>query len=215
MKEEFWQQRWQMNEIGFHQQETNVQLLKHWDKLELPVGSTVFAPMCGKSLDMLWLLGQGYRVIGVEISPIAVEALFEENKLEAGVDDLDGVERWHCGELVVYCGNFFRMQSDWLQGVDAVYDRAALVALPEEMRRQYMQHMKTLLPSPLPTLLITLDYLQSECGGPPFAVSDAEVRKLYANQDVDCLFDEDVLEENPGFQAKGITALKERVYLIR
>ena len=74
----FWLQRWQEGQIGFHRSDVMPLLEKHWPSLQLPAGSRVLVPLCGKSLDMHWLAAQGHRVLGVELSPLAVTQFFEE-----------------------------------------------------------------------------------------------------------------------------------------
>ena len=82
MEPGFWHERWERAEIGFHKQEINVHLQQFWNCLELPAGERVFVPLCGKSLDLLWLAGEDHPVTGVELSPIAVDAFFQENELQ-------------------------------------------------------------------------------------------------------------------------------------
>lgn len=212
MDPSFWHARWQANEIGFHQQEINPHLQRFWPQLGV-TGGTVFVPLCGKSRDMLWLASQGHRVLGVEISPIAAAAFFGENGLD--VEPMQEVRfvRRQIAELTLLEGDFFDLTPAHLDGMTAVYDRASLIALPPPMRERYAAHMAALLPGGTPVLLVTLDYPQPEMDGPPFAVSAAEVAALFgARFDIDSLGGQDILAENPRFQARGLTRLEERVY---
>lgn len=212
MDPSFWHARWQANEIGFHQQEINPHLQRYWPRLGV-TGGTVFVPLCGKSRDMLWLASQGHRVLGVEISPIAAAAFFGENGLD--VEPMQEVlfVRRQIAELTLLEGDFFDLTPAHLDGMTAVYDRASLIALPPPMRERYAAHMAALLPGGTPVLLVTLDYPQPEMDGPPFAVSAAEVAALFgARFDIDSLGGQDILAENPRFQARGLTRLEERVY---
>lgn len=179
MTPEFWLQRWQENRIGFHQAQINVHLETYWPSLEVAAGSTVLVPLCGKSLDLLWLAGQGYRVLGVELSPLAVQAFFAENALTPEVEHGARFTRYRCGEIEILCGDFFDLQVADLAGVGGVYDRASLIALPPNMRERYAAHLSGVLTDTVPVLLITLDYQQEERQGPPFAVGEDEVRRLY------------------------------------
>jgi thiopurine S-methyltransferase len=72
----FWHDKWQRNQIGFHEPQANPLLLAHFDSLSLRAGSRIFVPLCGKTLDINWLLARGQRVVGAELSEIAVQQLF-------------------------------------------------------------------------------------------------------------------------------------------
>ncbi len=181
MTPEFWLQRWRENRIGFHQSQINSHLEACWPQLTVPPGSLVFVPLCGKSLDMLWFAGQGYRILGVEISPLAIKAFFEENRLMPTISQVGPFQFYPAGEIEIFCGDFFDLQPVHLTGVRAVYDRASLIALPPEMRKRYVRHLREILPPHTPILLITLDYPQMEREGPPFAVGKNEVRELFAD----------------------------------
>ena len=213
MKAEFWLERWQRNEIGFHQGEINAHLQEYWARVGLKPGSEVFVPLCGKSNDMLWLRSQEHRVMGVEISPLAVEAFFVENELKPEVRSVGPFERWSCDGVTIFCGDFFDLEAADLKGIAGVYDRASLVALPLDMREQYAQHLQRILPAAAPMLLVTMDYPQSEMHGPPFAVVEDEVRHFYGTHyDIERLFALDILGETPRFRDGGVTRLEEVVY---
>lgn len=174
MNPEFWHKRWADNQIGFHEDAVNPLLVAHLDALALPKGARVFLPLCGMTLDIDWLLSRGYRVAGAELSSLAVAQLFGRLGIEATVDRLDGIERHSAAALDIFVGDIFHLADDTLGEVDAVYDRAALVALPPDMRPRYVQHLRALTRS-APQLLITLDYDQTMAAGPPFSVSAAEI----------------------------------------
>ncbi len=212
MTPEFWLQRWQENRIGFHQAQINVHLEAYWPGLDVAPGSTVFVPLCGKSLDMLWLAAQGYRVLGVELSPLAVEAFFRENGLTPEIERQQTFHRYRCGEIEILCGDFFELQSSDLARIAAVYDRASLIALPPDMRTRYVGKLQSLLPGRRPTLLITLDYPQDERQGPPFAVSEAEVLGLYAGHwQVEKIASRDLRDENTRAQ---LSRFEEHVFVL-
>jgi len=215
MEKAFWLERWERAEIGFHQSEVNPYLLQYWPTLHVAQGGEVFVPLCGKSLDMLWLRQQGHAVLGVELSPIAVRDFFAENGLlpmhaSAGQFDLceaDGIR--------ILCGDFFELTREHLAQVRAVYDRASLVALPREMRGRYARHLAGLLSPGTQVLLVTFDYPQAEMNGPPFAVSVDEVRALYgAYAEVRLLAQVDILEREPRFRARGVTRMQENIFLL-
>lgn len=213
VKAEFWHQRWEDNEIGFHQDEINVHLQSYWKELAIPAGSTVFVPLCGKSRDLLWLMGEGYRVIGVELSPIAAQAFFTENHLQPHVSDDEHFTHYELDELLLLCGDFFDIGAEELSSVKGVYDRASLVALPTNMREDYVAHMGKVLPAHTETLLVGMDYPQQEMGGPPFAVNSAEIERLYADDyQITVLGQLDILAENPRFRERGISRMEETIY---
>lgn len=175
----FWHQRWEKNEIAFHEGKANQFLVEHFDALALAPGSRLFVPLCGKSLDVSWLLSKGYRVAGAELSPLAVEQLFTGLGVQPQVSRLGDVERRSAKDLDIFVGDIFALSRQMLGPVDAVYDRAALVAFPEDMRRRYAAHLMELT-GRAPQLLICYEYDQRLKEGPPFSVSHEEVRRHYA-----------------------------------
>ncbi|PLX59942.1 thiopurine S-methyltransferase [Sedimenticola selenatireducens] len=216
MDKQFWHERWENNQIGFHQQEINSYLQLYWSRLQLPAGSTVFVPLCGKSRDMLWLLEQGYKVLGIEISQIAVTDFFQENGLHPEITSVNGIEHWSCDELEILCGDFFSLNVQDVAHCDAVYDRASLIAMPPAMRPAYAKKLQTLFPTPRPILLVTMEYPQHEMEGPPFSVHVDEVHSFYSGRyEINNILTRDILQESPRFKNKGVTAMSERVYLLR
>lgn len=212
MEPSFWHERWKNDKIGFHLGQVNPYLVQYWPTFNLHTGSRVFVPLCGKSLDMLWLAEQGHDVVGVEISPIAVRAFFEENRLQPEISQQGAFEIWSVDQITILLGDFFELHPSQLGEIEAVYDRASFIALPEEMRGDYVEHLNALCPT-APRLLITLDYDQDQMVGPPFAVRDEEVRDLYADRSsLTRLAADDVLESNDRFREQGITRLVESAW---
>jgi thiopurine S-methyltransferase len=215
MEKEFWLERWEREEIGFHQNETNSYLRQFWCELNLEAGSGVFVPLCGKTLDMMWLRGEGHSVLGVELSPVAVEAFFRENGYLPEHDTSKKFERCAADDICILCGDFFNLEQEDLAQVKAVYDRASLVALPTEMRERYVRHLVSILPAGTQVLLITFDYPQAEMSGPPFAVSVEEVESLYSpHAQVRLLAQVDALAATPRFQERGLSRLHENIFLL-
>ncbi|HYW93926.1 MAG TPA: thiopurine S-methyltransferase [Gammaproteobacteria bacterium] len=215
MDPRFWRERWLRNQIGFHQDRVNPHLQRYFDRLDLEPGDPVFVPLCGKSLDMLWLAQQGYRVVGAEISEVAVGAFFREQGLAPERQDRGAYVRYRDGAITVLQGDFFHLQAVDLGPVRAVYDRASLIALPPRLREDYAHRMGQLFPSGIRTLLITLEYPQEEMDGPPFSVSDAEVAALFRHRHhCTLLHAEDVLQQAPRFRDRGLTRLYEKVFLL-
>lgn len=210
MEEEFWLDRWKRQETGFHQQEVNPTLREHWPGLGVAADTPVFVPLCGKSGDMTWLRAHGHPVVGVELSPLAAAAYFEEHGLAPERHRSGSFEVMEAGGVRILCGNFFDLTADELAGVTAVYDRAALVALPPDLRARYAAHMAAILPAGTRMLLVTLEYRQEEMQGPPFSVPAEEVDRLYGTFGrVEALGRTSVLSREPRFAERGVTALHE------
>jgi len=216
MDKDFWHARWQTEQIGFHQNEINPYLVRYWRSLQLEPQSRVFVPLCGKTLDMIWLLDQGHTIIGNEISQLAVEAFFTENRLTPETRQASGFTRWSCDRIEILCGDFFDLMPTDIGRIDALYDRAALIALTPGQRARYAARITQLLKPQTPCLLVTLDYEQQKMAGPPFAVSADEVSRLYQQGfSIEQLAHTDVLEEQPRFKEKGLDAMCESVYRLR
>ncbi|MCC7439023.1 MAG: thiopurine S-methyltransferase [Armatimonadetes bacterium] len=216
MEPSFWEARWRKNQIGFHLDEINPMLIAYLDSLNLRHGDTVLVPMCGKSLDMLYLRNQGFRVIGVELSELAARSFFAENNLAFTESQLGDFLRFESEGIIILCGNIFHLRSDHIADAVASYDRAALVALPPEMRRKYVDHLSHILPASFKTLLITFKYPQHEMSGPPFSVEEAEVRQLFSRwESIELLHTADILSENLHFRERGLTDLRENAFLLQ
>ena len=212
MKADFWHNRWENNLTGFHLHEVNPNLKANWDSLNLKPEARVFVPLCGKSLDLIWLASQGYQVVGIELSPLAVEDFFAENNLTAEQQKVGNLDLWQSENISLFCGDFFDLTTNILGQIDAVYDRASLIALPPAMRQDYAAKLTELAQS-APKLLITLEYEQSKMEGPPFSVSEGEVNALYqANYRIKQLSAQDVLGDNERFREKGLTYMNENTY---
>ena len=216
MEQAFWQQRWQQNQTGFHLDRVNPALIAHWGDLNLPGGSTVLVPLCGKSLDLIWLAGQGHHVIGVECSELAVQAFFDEQKLAYRQADYKGFSVFNADNISILKGDYFDLDKELLEDVAAVYDRASLVAMPADMRKKYAELLKRCLPAHSQMLLITLNYDQQRMPGPPFAVSDGDVEQLYGDDfRIRPLLQQDILPEEQRFAEKGLDYLVETVFHLR
>ncbi len=209
MDAEFWQHKWENNDIGFHNHQANPLLIKHLEQLALPSGSRLFLPLCGKTLDIGWLLAKGYKVAGAELSKLAVTQLFDELRIAPHIAQVDELEVYSANNLVIFIGDIFNLRESILGKVDAVYDRAALVALPTAMRAHYTRHLIDITHHS-PQLLISFDYDQSQMDGPPFSVPAVEIEQHYGNTyDMQLLASADV---EGGL--KGKCAAKENVWLL-
>ena len=219
MDHDFWHQRWTEGRLGFHQQKVNSRLKKFWNMAASgPAslsGAKVLVPLCGKSLDMLWLAREGHRVVGIEISDTACRDFYVENKLQCTRKDDPPFVKFSGGDIELWCGDFFDLQPDDLDDIHAVYDRAALIALPEAMRANYVSHLAVLLQPNSRIFLISMDYDESKMQGPPFSVPENEVRGLFENK-----FSIDIIARASGpdivgnLAARGLDTLDEKVYLL-
>jgi thiopurine S-methyltransferase len=176
----FWHQKWERNDIGFHESKANPLLVKHFGALELAQGARVFLPLCGKTLDIHWLLSTGYRVAGAELSMIAVQQLFAELEMTPDIEKVGNMHRYSGENIDIFVGDIFQLSANMLAAVDAVYDRAALVALPADLRTRYTAHLPAITEA-APQLLICYEYDQSQLEGPPFSISKEEIDEKYGN----------------------------------
>ena len=225
MEIDFWLERWNNNQIGFHQLAINPYLVYFYDEkgaaLKQRKKLKVFVPLCGKSKDMLWLSQNNYNVFAVECSNQAVKDFFEENAINYKLAEKNQHALYQSTELAslieIYQGDFYSLQQSDLDDVTDVFDRASLIALPIAMRQQYAEKMAALLKPGVRTLLVTLTYDQAEMNGPPFSVTEKEVASLYAdNFSIEKLCFKDIINDEAGFKERGLTSLIETAYkLIR
>jgi len=210
MDPDFWHLRWRENRIGFHQAAANAMLVKHIDALDLQAGARIFLPLCGKTNDIGWLMSQGYRVAGAELSRLAIDQLFQDLGLTPEITELGALTRFSAANIDIFVGDILALTADLLGPIDASYDRAALVALPRDMRARYADHMARITAN-APQFLICFEYDQSLMTGPPFSVNADEVARVYAAQYR--LTDHDAADVAGGL--KGICPAIERVWLLR
>lgn len=212
MQPEFWHKKWASGQIGFHLPEVNPYLQRHW---AAPEAARVLVPLCGKSLDLVWLAGRGHRVLGIELSEKAVENFFSEHQVQPQISEKGAFKVYRSDAIELWCGDFFALTAGDVADCTAIYDRAALIALPAPMRERYAAHLQRILPQGVQGLLITLDYDQAQMPGPPFAVGDDEVQRLLGDAwQVQELEAQDVLAESGKFLQAGVTRLEERVYRV-
>lgn len=216
MDPDFWHQRWHDNQIGFHQERISPMLAAHWDAVGAPRGGRVFVPLCGKTRDMPWLVERGHRVLGVELSPIAVDAFFEALGVTPDVRASEYGKHYVAGPYELILCDAFALDAAALADCSAVFDRAALIALPPDIRTRYLRELYASLPGGCRGLLVTLEYPQAEKEGPPFPVGEGEVRAgLERDWTVELLERRDILADEPGFVAEGLTALSTVAYTLQ
>ena len=218
MNPDFWLERWSKHEIGFHQPRFNEYLTQYWPTLGVDTNAVAFVPLCGKTLDMRWLRERaGHPVLGIEIARNACSEFFDEWGVMPNVTTQGPFESFEAQGIKILCGDFFALRPEDLAGVGAVFDRAAMIALPHEMRIAYASKLQAILAPQTQILLVAPDYAQHEMSGPPFAVGEAEIRALFANSTVDRIADVDVTNapDNARFKQRGLTRLVERVFRIQ
>ncbi len=208
---EDWLGRWVEGRTGWHEPAGNDGLKTHWPVL--PQGSRVLVPLCGKAPDLLWLAKQGHVVVGVELSDIAVAAFFADHKLEFERESSSSLDRYTAKDypITLYCGDYFNFQS---QTFDALYDRGALVALPNDLRPRYVEHTRRLLKPGATRMVITLEYDQLIVNGPPFSVL-AEELAGYWDDLVRVSETNDIDNCPPKFRKAGLADILEVVWLSR
>ncbi|MEM8544192.1 MAG: thiopurine S-methyltransferase [Cyanobacteria bacterium P01_H01_bin.119] len=180
MEAEFWHQRWEQNKIAFHKSEAHPLLVKSFKKLVRSKGDRIFLPLCGKTLDIHWLLANGCRVAGAELSQIAIEQLFDELKLAPTVSEVGKLKHYSADAIDIFVGDIFNLSREILGSIDGIYDRAAIVALPRTVRDRYTMHLKQITHT-APQLIISFEYDQTLMDGPPFSVSQAEIKQHYGS----------------------------------
>ncbi|MGC9401761.1 thiopurine S-methyltransferase [Vibrio genomosp. F10 str. 9ZC157] len=209
---DFWHSKWAANQIGFHLEDVNPLLIQYWPKTQPKRSDSVLVPLCGKSEDLVWLATRHDDVQGVELSNIAVRSFFAEHFYTPTVTTISSQhELYQFDELSIYNGDVFTAP---IELVDIVYDRAALIALPESMRSDYVRLIKGKLTEKGRILLVTLDYPQTEMAGPPFSVPRSEVQALFSEFKVTHLHRDDADEDHPKRAQKGLTRFAEEVWLI-
>jgi thiopurine S-methyltransferase len=210
---EFWLDRWRNAQIGFHQAAVDRRLQAYWPTLEVAANSRVFVPLCGKSLDLLWLRERGHSVVGVELSPIAVEALVTEHGIPARRRRLADFDVYEADGLTLFCGDFYKLTPALLGNVCAVFDRAALISWTPALRAPYVEHLASLTRPGSQTLLIAVEYPETQMSGPPFPLTRDTIDKLYAERySIEELGRHEILELEPRLQARGLSELSEVCY---
>jgi thiopurine S-methyltransferase len=213
LRPEFWHDRWRTGQIGFHQSAVDRHLEQFWPDLGLARDSRVFVPLCGKSIDLLWLRERGHFVEGVELSGGALESFCMVHGIASRRRILDDFDVYEATKLQLFCGDFFSLTPELLGSVSAVYDRAALISWAPELRAAYVKHVTALTSSGTQTLLVAMEYSQSQMIGPPFSVGVDDVEHLYARDHAILeLSRQDISASEPRLRSRGATQLHEVCY---
>lgn len=214
MELSYWQARWHNDKTGWHMQQVYPHLKTYWQRLQLEEGDTVLVPLCGKSLDLKWLAEQKYNVIGIEVSEKAVHHFFQEHQMPFQKSYTASVTVYRSENLTIWAGNFFKLKPANFPEIDAIYDKAALIALPKKQRKQYAGRILAFCNPETQMLLNTFEYEQSEMNGPPFAVLRKELEQLYGHRfAINLLHEDAIFDKLIKFQQRGLSSyLLEKVY---
>lgn len=214
MDKVYWLNKWQKNDIAFNQQAPNNLLVSYFNDLQLKRNSRILVPLCGKSVDMLWLYQQGYKILGIELSEIACRDFFTENALIYTSQDATAHKIFRHQNIQLIAGDFFLSERASLLSIQAVYDRAALIALPQELRKRYVAHLLSLLEPNTPILLIATDYDSSEMQGPPYPLGKKSIQNLFATCNIETLYYRPMKRIPEHLKQKGLTDAIEQAYCI-
>jgi thiopurine S-methyltransferase len=213
LQPEFWHERWRMGQTGFHQSAVDRNLRQYWPELGVPIHGRVFVPLCGKSLDLLWLCERGHFVTGVELSSVALESFCMERGVPAKRRVAGDFDVYEAPNLQLFRGDFFALTRELLGPIPSVYDRAALISWTPELRAVYVNHITELTTPGTQILLVTMEYPQAQMTGPPFSMPAEDIHQLYArNFDIRWLGRQDILSSEPRLRGRGLTELYEVCY---
>ena len=211
-----WLEFWENNEINWHSDVVTQELEEYLGLLKLEPGDKVFFPLCGKSLDMTYILNQGFSVIGVELSEIGIKQFFDENGLDFTISQIGEFDLYSAKNIEIYCGDFFSLTSKHLRDVKAVLDRKSLIALDQNLRQKYVKHLNDIISLGVRILLITLHYPQHQMSGPPFSVDKYEVESLFSMafkyQELKCFED---IENGSKLVRAGVDNIENAAYCLQ
>ena len=215
---EFWDNCWQRESQPFHLAEAHTFLVKYVQQL-FSAEHRVFVPLSGKSLDLLFLAEQGFYPVGVEFNPKAINRFIEENQLEFSPKTFSAANghelvRYHNDAMEVWLADFFDITDEHIGKFKQVYDRAAFIALPESMRKDYARHLKSLLTDNATILLVTMDYDPDEMSGPPFHINHEEIQRQFPEGRVEELCRCSLLDSHPRWKELELSRLDEVLYRI-
>jgi thiopurine S-methyltransferase len=213
LQPDFWLERWRTGQIGFHQPAVDRHLRRHWPDLGLAENTRVFVPLCGKSLDLLWLRERGHSLAGVELSAVALESFCMEQGVLAKRRALDHFDVYEAAQIRLYRGDFFKLEPELLGTFSAIYDRASLISWTPELRSAYVAQVAALSKPGTLTLLIAMEYPQAQMPGPPFSLSAGDIDRLYSGSHaIQPLSRQDILANEPRLRSRGLTQLHEVCY---
>lgn len=199
MKNDDWLKKWETGDTRFHQTKVHPELLKNAERF---AEGTILVPLSGKSLDMLFLASRNHKVIGAELSELACRSFFEENDIQYTLQKINDFLIFESEKITLYCGDFFNLPDKVWSEISGIYDRAALIALPPEIRIRYADFIKQNARKGTQILLITIEYPDQTIQGPPFSVPFAEISESYKQFDIKSLnfYGPDDMKSHPTFK---------------
>ena len=212
---QFWHERWRDGNTPWHRAAPSERLTTCFGKLPVAAGVQVFVPLCGRSVDMRWLLERQYRVLGVELSEVAARQFFDDHGLRINACERHGLPALEAPGIQILCADVFALTAEHLAEVAVVYDRGALVALDDADQARYAGMLCERLPAGASQLLLTLEYDPTRMQGPPFSVDEVRVRTLYGQRFQIARVDSaEVLDQEPHLRERGLDALSEHAFVL-
>jgi len=154
----------------------------------------VLVPLCGKTVDLAYLARHPKvkQVIGVEGIGKAIEEFASENpelmvvpveEREKSSTQQQPFKIWTGKTILMLEGDFLELADAARSGqVDAIWDRAALVAVDPSVRELYVEtHRRMLKPGGRILLSTYVRRSGDPTKGPPFSIDEDEVRRLYGD----------------------------------
>jgi thiopurine S-methyltransferase len=216
MNKEFWVNAWADGRTNFHQITANPWLQLGLSELK-STPKRALVPLCGKTIDLLTLAQKGIEVVGVEIAAQAVDEFFRENKLTPGISKEGAYSAYRVPGLTILSGDFFEIESwpDYNEGFDFIYDRAALIALPLELRTRYLKVIKSLITDQTRYLVDFISYDGPLDLGPPFSVSPDEIIEFFKDfRKIKKLKEDQRQAIHPRFIEAGVQVMQMHLWLI-
>jgi len=216
MEISYWKSRWRKNNTGWHMDQVYPPLPEIWTRTSVTSNACVLVPLCGKSLDLHWLAERVDRVVGVEASQKALQNLMQSHPEPFSEDSSHGFRRYRSQNIELWEGDFLQLPASEIPKPDIIYDKAAMVALPQDMRSRYAQKLLDCCKNDTRVLLQTFEYNQDEMNGPPFSVDEDELRKHFGHQfSLKLMHEQSKLDALSKFQRRGLSSyLNEKIYLL-
>jgi len=213
MEASFWHKCWQRNTLGFHQETIHPFLESRLMPCLTGKEQQVFVPLCGKSLDMFWL-AEHMAVVGSELSDIACHDFFSEQHITYHKTREKGFNCFSYNNICLWQGDFFKLSSSTFTPFDWIYDRAAIIALPKDLQKKYVQHLLSFMSEGTKMLLISIEFPEHELSGPPFPVTERDISELFDGYSVQCIAVQPLKDKRFAQRRFNVTSLIEKAYLI-
>jgi thiopurine S-methyltransferase len=217
MQKSFWESRWRKNHIGFHAPEPEADLAGFWGELSPEAGETVAVPLCGKSTDLVWLAGRHKRVFGIEFVEQACRDFFREQGegIEVREEKFARGLTLSAEGITLCCADYMKLRPADVPDAALVYDRAALVALPPEIRGPYAEQTFRLFPRLRGMLVISFEYDETKMSGPPFSVRGDEIRNLYGSRfSIRRVSSTELIGKSEKYQSMGLESMMQTCWIM-